>query len=314
VAALTLLGVGSLLRGAVTRYSGGKPVAAPGIRILRPKTNARRNMSVPTYEEITEKRVYKPLAKHYQQAYARNKNGKRLLQCRGAVKTHTKLYRTIDFSRRKRNMFGTVMSIEYDPFRNARICRVKYEDGENRYVLWCMGMFVGQTIISAEDAPPFVGNAMPMKNVPNGTQICNFEEKPGLHTSAYARAAGTFGTVLSKDRGFVCVKMPSTEIKLFYDKCWCTVGRIGRIEHFLIKLGKADVTRHMGFRPRVRGKAKNACDHPHGGGEGRSSIGHRFRCTPKGKNRFARTRPRSLYSNRFILQRALTRRRKNMQK
>lgn len=192
------------------------------------------------------------------------------------------MYRIIDFGRTKRGMFGTIETIEYDPYRNTRVCLVKYEDGERRFILYAMGFFVGQQVIAAPDAPVFVGNAMPLDNVPIGTMVHNIEMRPG-QGGAIARAAGSSCLVLSRDEKYVTVKLPSSEVRMLPKGSWCTVGKVGRGEAQLIKLGKAGKSRHLGFRPHVRGTAKNACDHPHGGGEGRSPIGHKHQKTPFGK-------------------------------
>lgn len=214
---------------------------------------------------------------------------------------HARLYRIIDFGRTKRGMFGTIETIEYDPYRNTRVCLVKYEDGERRFILYALGFFVGQQVIASHDAPVFVGNAMPLDNVPIGTMVHNIEQAPKFG-GQIARAAGTSALVLSRDDKYVTIKMPSSEVRMLPKGNWCTVGRVGRPEHCLIKLGKAGKRRQLGFRPHVRGSAKNACDHPHGGGEGRSPIGHKHPKTPYGKCalglRTARLAKRSL---KFIL-------------
>ncbi|CAK0817577.1 unnamed protein product, partial [Prorocentrum cordatum] len=160
-----------------------------------------------------------------------------------------------------------VLGYKYDPYRNARICLVRYEDGEKRYILHAIGFFVGQEVIASADAPIFVGNAMPLDNVPIGTQIHNISTDV-YGQGALCRAAGTSATVLSRDDKYVTFKLPSTEVRMLPKTCWCTIGKVGRPEHNLIKLGKAGKSVHLGIRPHVRGRAKNAADHPQGGGEG----------------------------------------------
>ena len=300
------------LRSQVARRAKGKPQTTSGIRIRKPKNNALRNTSVATFEECTTKRRYEPLCFMYRRRFARPK-GKPIMM---ATKTsresghkymdsgrHARRYRIIDFGRTKRGTFGEIETIEYDPYRNARICLVNYEDGEKRYILYAMGFYVGQQIIASPDAPIFVGNAMPLDNVPIGTMVHNIEMHPG-RGGAIVRAAGTAGIVLSRDDKWVTVKLPSTEVRLFSKKCYCTIGKVGRTEHSLIKIGKAGKMRQMGFRPHVRGSAKNACDHPHGGGEGKSPIGQKHPKTKFGNCALGlktRRRPRNNMSGRLIL-------------
>jgi len=300
------------LRSQVARRAKGKPQTTSGIRIRKPKNNSLRNTSVATFEECTTKRRYEPLCFMYRRRFARPK-GKPIMM---ATKTsresghkymdsgrHARRYRIIDFGRTKRGTFGEIETIEYDPYRNARICLVNYEDGEKRYILYAMGFYVGQQIIASPDAPIFVGNAMPLDNVPIGTMVHNIEMHPG-RGGAIVRAAGTAGIVLSRDDKWVTVKLPSTEVRLFSKKCYCTIGKVGRTEHSLIKIGKAGKMRQMGFRPHVRGSAKNACDHPHGGGEGKSPIGQKHPKTKFGNCALGlktRRRPRNNMSGRLIL-------------
>jgi len=197
-------------------------------------------------------------------------------------------------------MFGTIQTIEYDPYRNARICLVKYEDGEMRYILHAVGYYVGQEVISSRDAPIFVGNAVPLDKVPIGTMVHNIEMHPDFG-GAIARAAGSAAIVLSREGEYITVKMPSTEVRLLPQDSWCTIGKVGRTEAQLIKLGKAGKRRQLGFRPHVRGSAKNACDHAHGGGEGRSPIGHVHPKTKWGKCAHGMFTRRSQGSDRLIL-------------
>eukprot|EP00931_Biecheleriopsis_adriatica_P078677 TRINITY_DN520_c0_g1_i1.p1 TRINITY_DN520_c0_g1~~TRINITY_DN520_c0_g1_i1.p1 ORF type:complete len:414 (+),score=64.95 TRINITY_DN520_c0_g1_i1:111-1244(+) len=302
------------MRAQVMRRAKGKPQTTSGIRVRKPKNNALRNCSIATFEELTCKQRYEPLTYMYRRKFARPTGSPIQMatrtiresghKYRGAQlpkgNRHARMYRIIDFAREKRDVFGSIQTIEYDPYRNARICLVKFEDGEFRYVLHAMGYFIGQQVISSTDAPVFVGNAMPIDKVPIGTMVHNIEMRAG-QGAGIARAAGTAATVLSHGPKYTTVKMPSSEVRLIPAASWCTIGKVGRPEASLIKLGKAGKSRHLGFTPHVRGSAKNACDHPHGGGEGRSPIGHRHPKTPFGKCAKGMTTRRPQWSDRQIL-------------
>lgn len=301
----------SLLRSQVQRRAKGKPQTTSGVRVRKPKNNALRNCSIATFEELTCKKRYEPLCYMYRRRFARPRH-KPIQMCTktarqsghkhhlGNAHSHARMYRVIDFGRTKRDMFGTIQTIEYDPYRNARICLVKYEDGEMRYILHAVGYFIGQEVISSGDAPIFVGNALPLDKVPIGTMVHNIEMNP-MNGGQIARAAGSAAIVLSREGDYITVKMPSTEVRLIPKDCWCTVGKVGRPEAQLIKLGKAGKSRHLGFRPHVRGSAKNACDHAHGGGEGRSPIGHVHPKTKWGKCAHGMRTRRSSGSDKLIL-------------
>jgi large subunit ribosomal protein L2 len=297
------------VRARVALRAKGKPQTTSGIRVRRPMSQSLRNCSIATFEELTCSQRYEPLVFMHRRRFGQPK-GKPIA---GAAKNRTqsghepgkraRMYRIIDWGRTKRGMFGTIETVEYDPFRNARICLVKYEDGEKRYILHAIGYFVGQQVIADEDAPVFVGNAMPLDKIPIGTTVHNVETLPGnMRGGRIARAAGTSCMVLAFDDKYVTLKLPSSEVRLLNRQCWATIGKVGRPEAQLIKLGKAGKKRQLGFRPKVRGIAKNACDHPHGGGEGRSPIGHKFQKTPQGKcTQGLKTRRKNARSNRFIL-------------
>lgn len=280
------------LRAQVIRRAKGKPQTTSGIRVRKPKNNALRNCSIATFEELTTSKRYEPLVFRHVQRFARPKHKPIQMATRTARKSghqhhlggvaHAKKYRIIDFGRKKRDMFGTIETIEYDPYRNTRICLVGYEDGTKMYILYALGFFVGQQIIASQDAPVFVGNAMPLDKVPIGTMVHNIEMHPE-RGGALARAAGSAAIVLSREANSVSIKMPSSEVRLLSKNCWCTIGKVGRPEAQMIKLGKAGKSQHLGRTPHVRGSAKNACDHPHGGGEGKSPIGHRHPMTRFGK-------------------------------
>merc|ERR1719464_14465 len=310
-AAACVAAAAALRRRARVRLAAkGKPQTTSGVRVRKPKNNALRNSSIATFEELTTGKRYEPLCFLYRRRFARPRHKPIQMATRTAresghsyesSKNKARKYRIIDFGRTKRGLFGTIKTIEYDPYRNTRICLVKYEDGEKRYILYAMGFFVGQQVISAPDAPVFVGNAMPLDNVPIGTMVHNIEQNPG-GGGQISRAADTSAIVLSRDEKYVTIKLPSSEVRLLNKNCWCTIGKVGRTEHQLIKLGKAGKSRQLGFRPHVRGTAKNACDHPHGGGEGRSPIGHKHPKTKYGKCALGlKTRMRRKISTPFIL-------------
>lgn len=312
-AALVAVAAAARRRALVARQSKGKPQSSSGVRVRKPKNNALRNCSIATFEELTTRKRYEPLVYMFRRRFARPK-GKPIKTPAKVVREsghkytsswhkgyHGRKYRIIDFGRTKRGIFGEITTIEYDPYRNCRICLVKYEDGEMRYILHAMGFFVGQQVIAAEDAAVFVGNAMPLDNVPIGTQIHNIAMHPWT-PGRIARAAGASAMVLSREGKYVTVKMPSTEVRLLHKNCWCTIGKVARTEAQLIKLGKAGKSRHLGWTPHVRGTAKNAWAHPHGGGEGRSPIGHKHQKNPFGQAALGRrTRKQNIKSTRYIL-------------
>lgn len=301
-----------LLRSRVVAHAAGKPSAMPGIRVRKPLNNALRNSSVATYEECTTRVRFEPLVMKWAESLHRGADKPRghplsnirpnAKRCSGhrfqklsnfqgykykpwysdGKQPRAKRMRIVDWMRDKRGMFATIETVEYDPFRGARICLVKYEDGERRYILHATGYFVGQQIIADEEAPVFVGNAMPLSEVPTGTQVHNVQVRPDS-CSTVGRCAGSCLTVIGQDAQFATVKMPSGEVRLYPKDSWCTIGKVGRPEHNMIKWGKAGKSRQKGFMPKVRGKVKNACDHPHGGGEGHAAIGHKHPKDPMGR-------------------------------
>jgi large subunit ribosomal protein L2 len=303
-----------LLRARVICYGkkkgSGRPVATSGIYVRKPMNNSLRNQSIPTFEEITTWARYEPLVykswmklatplgrpKSCGMAVGRRMGGHNV----GRDPRRQKMYRIIDFARSKRGIYGTITSIEYDPFRKARISLVEYEDGEKRYILAAMGFFVGQQVIASEDAPVFVGNAMPLNNVPVGTLVHNIEAKRRFG-GAIARAAGTSAVVLSKDDRYVTLKLPSSEVRMYPKALWCTIGKVSNPVANLIKLGKASNGRKQGFRPHIRGSARNCNEHPNGGGEGRSPIGAKYPRTKFGKCVFKKTRSYKRKNSKFVL-------------
>jgi large subunit ribosomal protein L2 len=213
-----------------------------------------------------------------------------------------RFYRMIDFKRNKLNIQGTVEAFEYDPNRNVHIALIHYMDGEKRYILVPLGLKVGDKIVAGMDVEPKVGNSMPLSAVPIGTPIHNLELYPG-RGGQVVRGAGTAASVLARDSGFAQVKLPSSEVRLIPESCFATIGQLARVEAKAILLGTAGRARRMGRRPHVRGTAQNPRSHPHGGGEGRSGEGMHPK-TPWGKSaRGNKTRNKTKYSNKYILQR-----------
>ncbi|MCI0662483.1 MAG: 50S ribosomal protein L2 [Acidobacteria bacterium] len=249
------------------------------IKKLTPTSPARRYQTYLTNEELTTDQPHRPLLENKKRTSARNNNGKMTVRHRGGG--HKRSYRIIDFKRDKFGIPGKVASIEYDPNRSARIALINYVDGEKRYIIAPSGLQVGQTILSGPEADILTGNALPIKNIPLGTQIHNIELKPGKG-GQMARSAGSFAQLVAKEAETAQLRLPSGEIRLVSIKCMATIGQVGNVEHENVSIGKAGRSRWMGKRPAVRGVAMNPVDHPHGGGEGKSSGG-RHPVTPWGQ-------------------------------
>ena len=270
-----------------------------GIKFLNPCTPGTRKRSVSDFNEITTSKPEKSLAFSIHRAKGRNNRG--VITCRHRGGGHKRLYRQIDFRRDKIGIAAKVISIEYDPNRNARIALLRYEDGEKRYIIQPRNLNLGEIIISDLSAPILVGNSLPLRNIPLGAQIHNVEFQPGSG-GQLARSAGTLVEILAKEGNFVTVRLPSKEIRLISKNCWATIGQVGNVEAYNITLGKAGRTRWLGIRPTVRGSVMNPVDHPHGGGEGRAPIGRSRPVTPWGKPALGKlTRKPKKYSNLFIL-------------
>lgn len=257
-----------------------------GIRRYKPTSPGRRNMTVSTFEEITkrepEKSLLEPLKKHA----GRNNQGR--VTARGRGGGNKRFYRRIDFKRNKFGIPAKVAAIEYDPNRSARIALLHYVDGEKRYILAPLGLSVGDTVISGPDAPIRTGNALPLRNIPVGTQIHNIELRRG-RGGQLVRSAGAAAQLMAKAGDYAQVRMPSGEVRLVHLDCMATLGQVGNVDHENIVIGKAGRNRHMGRRPVVRGSVMNPRDHPHGGGEGKAPIGGQPK-TKWGKPAFRRTR------------------------
>lgn len=270
-----------------------------GIVFLHCTTPATRNRSVSDFNEITATKPEKSLAFFLSKSSGRNNRG--VITCRHRGGGHKRLYRQIDFKRDKIGIPAKVVTIEYDPNRNARIALLRYEDGEKRYILQPRGLNVGDIILSNLNAPILVGNSLPLCNIPLGAQIHNVEFQPGSG-GQLARAAGTVVEILAKEGKYVTIRLPSKEIRLVSNQCWATIGQVGNVEAYNLKIGKAGRTRWLGIRPTVRGSVMNPVDHPHGGGEGRAPIGRSRPVTPWGKPALGQlTRKPKKYSNQFII-------------
>ena len=241
-----------------------------GIKTYRPYTETRRFQTGLTFDEITTAEPHKPLLEPKTRISGRNNLGQLTIWHRGGG--HKRHYRTIDFKREKIGIPARVATVEYDPNRSAFISLLHYADGEKRYILYPLGLKVGDKVVSGPDADIVVGNALALKNIPVGTMVHNIEMRPGKG-GQLVRSAGGSAQLLSKEGEYAQLRLPSGEVRLVHVDCMATLGQVGNPEHATISIGKAGRTRHMGFRPTVRGAAMNPRDHPHGGGEGKAPIG-----------------------------------------
>ncbi|MDG1808054.1 MAG: 50S ribosomal protein L2 [Pirellulaceae bacterium] len=277
-----------------------------GIRKYKPTSPGRRGASVSDFVDLTpgakpEKSLLKPLPKKG----GRNNQGR--ITCRHRGGGHKRMYRVIDFRRNKDAVPAIVNSVQYDPNRSSRIALLFYKDGEKRYIIAPEGLKAGMTLESGPEAPPTVGNCLPLKNTPVGTVVHNVELRPG-QGAAICRSAGTYATLMAREADWAQISMPSGEIRRIPAACRATIGRVGNSEHSSVRLGKAGRKRWLGRRPHVRGTAMNPVDHPHGGGEGRTKGG-RHPVSPTGvPAKGGRTRKRSKPSNASIVRRRRSRR------
>ncbi len=268
-----------------------------GIKKRRPLTPAQRFQSYSTFEEITKKEPEKSLLEPLKKTGGRNSKGHITVRRRGGG--HKRHYRIIDFKRDKRGINATVLSIEYDPNRSARIALLEYEDGERRYILWPQGLKVGEVISAGENAEIKVGNALPLRNIPTGIPIHNLELYKGKGAQL-VRAAGTWAQILAKEGKYAHVKLPSGEVRLIHLDCYATIGQVGNADHINISLGKAGRSRWLGIRPHVRGVAMNPIDHPMGG----DTSGGRPSVSPWGwPSKGYKTRKKNKASDKFIVKR-----------
>ncbi|MDR0198959.1 MAG: 50S ribosomal protein L2 [Streptococcaceae bacterium] len=272
-----------------------------GIKVYKPTTNGRRNMTSSDYAEITTSTPEKSLLAPLKSKAGRNNQGKITVRHQGGgVK---KKYRMIDFKRQHDDVEGRIASIEYDPNRSANIALVIYKDGVKAYIIAPEGLEVGQIIVSGPEADIKTGNALPLANIPAGTVIHNIELNPG-HGGQLVRSAGASAQVLGSEGKYVLVRLQSGETRMILGTCRATIGTVGNGQHSLIHLGKAGRTRYLGIRPTVRGSVMNPNDHPHGGGEGRQPVGRKSPMTPWGKPALGlKTRNRKKSSEKLIIQR-----------
>lgn len=271
------------------------------IKVYKPTTNARRNMSVTDYTELSKVAPERSLLAPLNKKAGRNSYGRITVRHRGGG--NRRKYRIIDFKRDKVDMPATVLTLEYDPNRSAHIALVQYTDGEKRYILAPAGLKVGDVIEAGAGVDIRVGNALPLANIPTGTMIHNVEMYPG-RGGQLARAAGNAAQLMAKEGAYALLRLPSGELRNVPAQCMATIGTVGNADHENVKLGKAGRTRHLGIRPTVRGSVMNPNDHPHGGGEGKSPVGHAGPETPWGKPALGyKTRKKKNPTSRFILKR-----------
>lgn len=272
-----------------------------GIKRYKPTSPARRFMTVSTFEEITCTKPERSLLEDQRHTAGRNAQGRITVRHHGGG--NKRKYRIIDFRRNKDGIEAVVKTIEYDPNRTANIALLVYKDGEKRYILAPLGLNVGDKLVSGKDADIKVGNALPLEFIPVGTMIHNIELQPGKG-GQIARSAGMAAQLMARDGGMATLKMPSGEMRYVSIKCKATIGQVGNLDHEIVRVGKAGKTRHMGIRPTVRGAVMNPCDHPHGGGEGKSPIGRPGPVTPWGKPALGyKTRQKNKRTDKYIVKR-----------
>ena len=266
----------------------------------KPTTPSRRHMSAPSFEEITKFTPEKSLIEIKKKHAGRNSYGRITVRHRGGG--NKVKYRIIDF---KRDSVGAakVIGVEYDPNRTAYIALLQNEEGKKSYVIAPVGLKTGDTVYSGETADIKPGNTLPIANIPVGTFIHNIELYPGKGAQL-VRSAGVAAQLISKENGIAQVRLPSGEVRIIRLECKATIGQVGNVEHDTVKIGKAGKTRHKGIRPTVRGSVMNPCDHPHGGGEGKSPVGRPGPVTPWGKPALGyKTRNKKARTNKFIIKR-----------
>ena len=272
-----------------------------GTRSYRPYTPSTRQVTVADFSEITKTEPEKSLTTYIHRRKGRNNRGVITSRRRGGG--HKRLYRIIDFKRDKRNIPATVIAIEYDPNRNARLALLEYQDGEKRYILQPSGMKVGTTVMAGPDSPIEDGNALPLSKIPLGTSVHNVELIAGKG-GQIVRAAGANAQVMAKEGNYVSIKLPSGEVRMIRRECYATIGQVGNSEFRNLSAGKAGRNRWKGRRPKVRGSVMNPVDHPHGGGEGRAPVGRSGPMTPWGKPALGKkTRKPKKASSKLIVRR-----------
>ena len=271
------------------------------IRTYRPTSPSRRNMTNMTFDEITKATPEKSLTVKITKTGGRNNQG--VITTRHIGGGHKRRYRIVDFKRNKDAIVATVKAVEYDPNRNANIILLAYADGEKRYILAPQGLKVGDKVVSGENVDIKVGNALPIENIPEGTFVHNIELTP-MRGGQMCRAAGTSAQILGKEGKYVILRLASGEVRKVLGRCRATVGIVGNEDYNLVNKGKAGKTRWLGTRPTVRGSVMNPCDHPHGGGEGKSPVGRDAPRTPWGKRALGvKTRRTKKASTKLIVRR-----------
>ena len=271
------------------------------IKSYKPTSNGRRGMTVTDYSCLSKVAPERSLLEPMRKTSGRNSYGRITVRHHGGGQRRK--YRVIDFKRNKLDMNATVLTLEYDPNHSAHIALVKYEDGEKRYILAPNGLKVGDTICAGAEADIKPGNALPLINIPVGTFIHNIELYPGKGAQL-VRSAGNMAQLMGREGARVLVRLPSGEMRYVPSDCMATIGQVGNIDHENVHLGKAGRKRHMGVRPTVRGSVMNPCDHPHGGGEGKSPVGRPSPITPWGKPTMGyKTRAKHNRSDKFIVKR-----------
>lgn len=270
------------------------------VKQYKPTSPGRRGATGHSFEEITRSTPEKTLVAPLKRQAGRNNQGKITVRHRGGGAKRR--LRVIDFRRDKFGVPGKVVSIEYDPNRSARIALIQYVDGEKRYIIWPVGVKVGDIVTSGPEAEIKPGNALPLKNIPSGTVIHNLEMNKGKG-GQLVRGAGGAAQLLAREEGYALVRLPSGEVRRILAECMATIGQVGNVEHSQIKLGRAGRRRLMGRRPHVRGTAMNPRDHPHGGGEGRSPIGMPGPKSPWGKPTLGYRTRRRKDTNKYIVRR-----------
>ncbi len=275
------------------------------IKSFKPTTPSRRQMTVSGFDGVDKKAKPEPsLTEVLKKNAGRNSYGRITVRHRGGG--NKRKYRVIDFKRDKHDMFATVLRLEYDPNRSANIALLEYEDGERRYILAPVGLKAGDKVESGANADIKEGNALPLSSIPVGTMIHNVELHPG-NGAQLVRSAGTAAQLMAKEGQDAQIRMPSGEVRIVRTNCMATIGQVGNIDHENIQIGKAGRKRHMGWRPTVRGSVMNPCDHPHGGGEGKSPVGRPGPVTPWGKPALGyKTRKTKNPTDKFIVKRRNT--------
>ncbi len=269
------------------------------IRKYKPTSPGRRNMSVSTFDEVTKKRPEKSLIEPLKRQAGRNNQGRLTVRHQGGGAKRN--YRKIDFKRDKFGVIARVAAIEYDPNRSGNIALLFYRDGEKRYILAPLGLKVGDEVQSGPGAPIRLGNALPLEDIPQGTQIHNIELYPG-RGGQMVRSAGVSAQLMAKQDDYAQIRMPSGEVRLVRLECMATLGQVGNTDHENVRIGKAGRSRHMGVRPTVRGSVMNPRDHPHGGGEGKAPIGGQPK-TPWGKPTLGYRTRNNKKTDKFIVRR-----------